>query len=609
MATLFPALASLPRHATPGERRLAHRLVDKLEDDYLCWYNVPLGPRQRHPDFVVLHPSRGLLVLEVKDWKRDQIRRIDRTSVSLLTDHGLKEQANPLAQARAYATMVVDLLARDPLLVVQAGRYQGQLILPWGYGVVLTNISRKAFDQTDLGEVIDPALTICQDEMTESVDAEAFQARLWAMFKVAFAHTLTLPQIDRIRWHLFPEVRVTQGSLLPEPTESESVPDLVRVMDLAQEQLARGLGEGHRIIHGVAGSGKTMILGYRAARLAQALSQPILVLCYNVALAAKLRQVIADRGLSAKVSVYNFHAWCMEQLRLYHVDKPEPGDGYFERLVQYVICGVDVGQIPRAQYGAVLIDEGHDFEPAWLQLVAQMVDPQSNSLLVLYDDAQSIYGKARRRKFSFASVGIDARGRTTILRLNYRNTAEVLAVAYEFARDVLTPEEAEEDGVPLVAPESAGRHGPAPEAVRRPSLKSEASFIADRLRQRHESGRPWNEMAVLYRARFVAEEVIAALKAAGIPFEWLQEAQANRRFAPNQDSVKVMTMHSSKGLEFPLVAIPGVGFMPYEKADAQDEARLLYVAMTRAMDELLLTWHRESPFAARLGAVCERVAA
>ena len=230
MATLVPTLSSLPRSATPGERRLAQRLVDKLEDDYLCWYNVPLGPRQRHPDFVLLHPGRGLLVLEVKDWKRDQIQRIDRTSVSLLTDHGLKEQANPLEQARAYAMTVVNLLARDPLLVVQAGRYQGQLILPWGYGVVLTNISRKAFDQTDLGEVIDPALTICQDEMTESVDAEAFQMRLWAMFKVAFAHTLTLPQIDRIRWHLFPEIRVTQGSLLPEPGEAGSAPDLVRVM-------------------------------------------------------------------------------------------------------------------------------------------------------------------------------------------------------------------------------------------------------------------------------------------------------------------------------------------------------------------------------------------
>jgi hypothetical protein len=60
----------------------------------------------------------------------------------------------------------------------------------------------------------------------------------------------------------------------------------------------------------------------------------------------------------------------------------------------------------------------------------------------------------------------------------------------------LKPEEAEEDGIPLVAPETAGRHGPAPKLVKRPSLESEASFIVDWLKQRHEAGRPWNEMAV-----------------------------------------------------------------------------------------------------------------
>jgi len=49
--------------------------------------------------------------------------------------------------------------------------------------------------------------------------------------------------------------------------------------------------------------------------------------------------------------------------------------------------------------------------------------------------------------------------------------------------------------------------------------------------------------------------------------------------------------------------------MPYEKEPPEDEARLLYVAMTRAMDRLLLTCHKESPFAARLGGVCLKRAA
>ena len=67
MAKLIPTLSSVTRKMTAGERRFAARLESHLEDDYLCWYDVPVGPRHQHPDFLLLHPSRGLLILEVKD--------------------------------------------------------------------------------------------------------------------------------------------------------------------------------------------------------------------------------------------------------------------------------------------------------------------------------------------------------------------------------------------------------------------------------------------------------------------------------------------------------------------------------------------------------------
>ena len=173
---------------------------------------------------------------------------------------------------------------------------------------------------------------------------------------------------------------------------------MVRAMD-QQEQLARSLGEGHRVIHGVAGSGKTMILGYRCQYLAKVLAKPILVLCYNVALAERLQHLVARQGLAEKVSARNFHKWCRDQLRLYHVPDPQAeGQAYFAALVEAVVKAVERGQIPRAQYGAVLIDEAHDFEAAWLRLVAQMVDPETRSLLVLYDDAQKFGDGAPRAR-------------------------------------------------------------------------------------------------------------------------------------------------------------------------------------------------------------------
>src|SRR5450756_476612 len=110
---------------------------------------------------------------------------------------------------------------------------------------------------------------------------------------------MSLPQLDRVRWIMFPEVRVqTQGALFDDSDADAELPSIMRVMDLQQEQLARSLGDGHRVIHGVAGSGKTMILGYRAEHLAKAspVGKPILVLCYNEPLAAKLESLMAAKG-------------------------------------------------------------------------------------------------------------------------------------------------------------------------------------------------------------------------------------------------------------------------------------------------------------------------
>lgn len=368
MATLIPSLNSCLPHMTSGEKRLARALEHHLEDDYLLWYDVPVGPKQLHPDFIILHPGRGLFILEVKDWKLEHIQRITPTVVTLLTPDGVKEVDNPLKQARGYALAVSKMLSKDAALVWSEGsRHQGKLVFPYGYGVVFSNISRKAFEETDLGEIFEPHLVICKDEMTERVDLGEFQKRLWDICAYQFGQPLTRQQIDRIRWHIFPELRIgpKQQSLLVEQELSESdaeetvsplqiEQDLIRIMDLQQEQLARSLGDGHRVIHGVAGSGKTLILTYRCQYLVEGMVKPILVLCFNVSLAAKLRQTIRDKELGDRVTVRHFHGWCAEQLKNYKLPRPDlnhyQGKAYIEQLVQQVIQSVDAGFIPAGHY-------------------------------------------------------------------------------------------------------------------------------------------------------------------------------------------------------------------------------------------------------------------
>ena len=598
MATLVPSLNSCLGKMQAGEKRFARRLEALLEDDYLCWYEMPVGKRQRYTDFIVLHPGRGLLLLEVKDWRLVTIRDINPVSVSLLTNSGIKVTCNPLEQARQCTYQLVNQLEKDLQLVRHDGQYQGRLAFPYGYGLVLSHITRTQFDSSGLGDVLPAHQVICSDEMTESTDVEEFQKRLWNMFNVGFRCQLTLPQIDRVRWHIFPEVRIGDGQLglFSRDGDGAPVPDLLKVMDMQQEQLARSLGEGHRVIHGVAGSGKTLILGYRCLYLAKVLHKPVLVLCFNITLAARLRSIMEDKDINDRVHVYHFHDWCGELLKRYHIAKPESGSGYVDRLVKQVVRAVDAGHIPKGQYGALMIDEGHDFEAEWLQLIVQMVDTETSSLLLLYDDAQSIYKKNKALDFSLSSIGVQARGRTTILRVNYRNTDEILNYAYRFAKHYLVPADSDEDHIPLLEPQSAGRHGYKPFMKRLPSFEDEAKYIARNLKRMHDEGMRWLDMCVVYRSNWMGQELYRILQEEGVPMQWLASQHHKKSFNANDDSIKLMTMHSSKGLEFPLVAIAGIGFMPGKQKNLAEEAKLLYVAMTRSTDKLLLTCHENSEF-------------
>ena len=89
---------------------------------------------------------------------------MDRLAATLQVDGREVRKSNPLEQAKQYAFGVCRLLECDPALVGEPGAsFQGKLAFPWGYGVVLANISRKAFAGTDLGNVIPPGRVICQD--------------------------------------------------------------------------------------------------------------------------------------------------------------------------------------------------------------------------------------------------------------------------------------------------------------------------------------------------------------------------------------------------------------------------------------------------------------
>ncbi|MCB9759435.1 MAG: UvrD-helicase domain-containing protein [Alphaproteobacteria bacterium] len=232
----------------------------------------------------------------------------------------------------------------------------------------------------------------------------------------------------------------------------------------------------------------------------------------------------------------------------------------------------------------VFVDEAQDLSPAALGLMAEVAST-AEGLFFAADSKQSLYS----RNYTWSSVHprLQFRGRTAILRRNYRSTREIDRAAFALLRA--------EEGETL--DESTSIHdGPLPVLVRGVEPDAEPAWIARFIRQmsRHLHLRS-SAAAVLVPSGPVGQALAEALCDAGLPATYF----AGRDLDLGADTVKVVTLYSAKGLEFPIVVAAGFEEGTYPVADDFDdpelfaermrhERRLLYVGLTRAMRGLMV---------------------
>lgn len=617
MATIIPTINSCTGKMTAGEKRLSRILEGGLSDETLCWYDIPTGDKHSHPDFIILAPDSGILFIEVKDWFASRIKTVNKSELLYEAQDGAQFHANPVEQVREYANGTINQLKNDMQLVQQEGKYKGNFCAPYGYGVYLSNITRKQYDTLfpdDAAKNVLPAdKVICKDELTEFMSEVQITARLKRLLPHTFAFEITVEKINRIRWHLYPEIRINAPVKDAEETPDTgyylSTPTIIKIMDAQQELLARSLGEGHRVIHGVAGSGKTLILLYRCLHLAKnaAADKPILVICYNITLARKLAVLINNLNVHENIQVTNFHAWCYQQVNTHYKAAKKSFDNIAE-LEDALTKGFSRGAIPSGQYRAVLIDEGHDFKAEWLSVLSKMVTEQTSSLLFMYDDAQSIYQERNSLDFSLASVGIQAQGRTTILKLNYRNTRQILhfasAIAFKYLNDRCN------ENRHYDKPDAAGDCGPYPLVKKFQRPEDEISHVAQWLLKEHDQGVDWHDMAILMPStRYLPPCITKTLEENGIPFRVIYSSADKKRYSPDESILYIFPLPSSKGLEFHSVAVMDCCNTSNKSEDLSDDIKKLYVGFTRATRHLLVTLHRENALSEHLISTYEAIVA
>ena len=190
--------------------------------------------------------------------------------------------------------------------------------------------------------------------------------------------------------------------------------------------------------------------------------------------------------------------------------------------------------------------------------------------------------------------------RTTILKLNYRNTRQILQFAYGFAQEYMGSKEADDDGVPLIKPEMAGNFGPEPHFKMALNNQHESEFICQCLLKWHADGVAWQDMAIIYCDYAFSQFLLANLRRHNIPAVWLGSRANRLNYNPALEQVILVTRQSSKGLEFPRVIVAGLGGLNDTPQERPSEIRLLYVAMTRAQQTLLVTSHQANFYTQQL---------
>lgn len=622
MAEMIPD--SIPAGAPRGEKILFNAFRDCLPDNFIVWHE-PSATTSR-PDFVVLSDTHGLLVVEAKGWSKAMIKEADSHQV-LVQWPATAEQperkqmhAHPLKQAEGYKYALMDKLKSESILLNnEPGPNLGKLGFPMGRAAIMTGLSRADIEQEDLlGPSLAPVFhresVLFADDINKWEDLNDRQvvAQFWDLFdsraKFKFP-PLTEDQIQTIRAVLNPSTTVRRVPATPQswnlPTPVPPDATVIKTLDLQQERAAKQLGNGHRILSGVAGSGKTLILTARAKwMLEEDPSQRVLITCFNVTLAAYIRSVVTNgkntspRLCEPGVEARHFHGWA----RVVCGSLPQYYDGRDDDDVDDEIANrvlVELERRPDLRYDAILVDEAHIMHPTWFKaLKAALKEPDDGSLLIVNDASQKL---RKRRRFTWSSVGVNARGRTRIYKKNYRNTRQVLGFAWSVLSTLVASEPEAEEAFPIVIPDQSERDGPKPRLILAKAVSSVESLALNACNKELESGQAAKDIALIYRfggGRFAtrlqglldqSERLLG-----GNQIYWVNRSnESKNNYGVNQPGVRLITTQSALGLEFKSVYL--LWLDDFDRAidtanlDQQlRDLRELYVAMTRAQNQLTL---------------------
>ncbi len=403
MARTFPRTLLDEDVKSKAERRVFQALRDQLPDEWSVFHSASViyrdhaeGARDDEGDFVLCHPDRGIVCLEVKggglecqygEWYR------------LRKGAPRERMRDPFSQAIDHRYALQRKIAEVPgweerkLFLVHALAFPD---IPVGKLVLAPDAPQEiVLDRNDLGDVgafVDRLLSFhegSRDKRTPpGPDAEA-------MLEELLAPTF--------------RIEVPMATLIEEEERA--------LVELTKEQAAllNRCGRDRRmVVTGCAGSGKTMIAIERARQLAQA-GRSVLFVCFNKALCRHLQETSKAEGLD----FFTFHGLCTRLARKAEIDLPsydgDPPPEFFSEVLPYAL--IEAVEKLGGLYDDILVDEAQDLHNDWLSaLTCTLRDAAAGSLWLFMDDNQRVYD---------AQLEVPPEFRPWDLNVNCRNTQAI----------------------------------------------------------------------------------------------------------------------------------------------------------------------------------------
>ncbi|EEA03733.1 conserved hypothetical protein [Burkholderia sp. H160] len=227
-------------------------------------------------------------------------------------------------------------------------------------------------------------------------------------------------------------------------------------------------------------------------------------------------------------------------------------------------------------YSAIVVDETQDFGPQALRLLRAMIPAGTNDLFFVGDGHQRIYN---RHRAAMSKCGIDIRGRSRKLYINYRTTDEIRRKAVALLEGVEVDDL--DDGQDESSRYRSLTHGPAPVEVHAAGMEEAGEKVREFLHQwpGEEDGQPPHSYCVVASSEKNRDTLALLLQKAG---ERTVTITAQSNHTEEQGVVHMATMHRAKGLEFDYVAVVAPRSYVGEQSEDSNQRQLLYVALTRA---------------------------